>query len=401
MDAYRGLFRPILFGMDAERAHSATLAACRAAGRVPLLRGALSRYFAFDDPRLRTRIAGIDFPNPVALAAGFDKNGVAVETLASAGFGAIEVGSVSFRASAGNPARPRLFRLPLDEALLVYYGVPNDGAQAVAGRLARCRPGVPVGVSLVETNTGQAAPFERVIEELAAAVRPFAALADYLVLNLNCPNSNSGVNPLHDPANLRRMLEGLRAIERLPPLFLKVMAPREPSAIDAVLAAVDPYDFVKGFILNVVPARPCAGMRTPGAEYERLPGSITGAPLRPLACELLRIWYPRIDRKRHVLVGAGGIASAEDAYRMMRLGASLVQVLTALVYRGPVLVKRIKQGLCRLLERDGLRDISQAVGADHPLRAGARLTPTSSGSGGAAAASLLRLPPQAGTRASR
>lgn len=369
MDAYRWLFRPILFGIDAERAHRATLAACRAAGRVPLLRGALCRHFAFDDPRLRTRVAGIDFPNPIALAAGFDKNGVAIETLASAGFGALEVGSISVRASAGNPARPRLFRLPLDEALLVYYGVPNDGAQVVAERLARSRPGVPVGVSLVETNTGRAAPLERVVEELVEAARPFAVLADYLVLNLNCPNTGSGVNPLHDPANLRRMLECMRGIERLPPVFLKFIAPSEPPAIDAILLAVDTYEFVKGFILNVVPRRPCAGMRTPGADYEHLPGSITGMPLRPLACELLRIWYPRIDRKRHVLVGVGGVASAEDAYRMMGLGASLVQVLTALAYRGPALVKRIKQGLCRLLERDGLRDISQAVGADHRLRA--------------------------------
>ncbi len=369
MDAYRGLFRPILFGIDAERAHGATLAACRAAGRVPLLRAALKRHFAFDDPRLATRVAGIGFPNPVGLAAGFDKNGVALEALASAGFGALEVGSVSARASAGNPVRPRLFRLPLDEALLVYYGVPNDGAQAVAARLARSRPGVPVGVSIVETNTGRAAPLECVVEELAEAAGAFSALADYLVLNLNCPNTGSGVNPLHDPANLRHVLEGLRGIGRLPPVFLKFMAPHDPSAIDAMLSVVDPYEFVKGFIPNIVPQRPCAGMRTPSLAYERLPGSITGAPLKPLACELLRIWYPRIDPKRHVLVGAGGIASAEDAYRMIRLGASLVQVVTALVYHGPALVKRIKQGLCRLLERDGLRDISQAVGIDQPVRA--------------------------------
>lgn len=367
MDAYRELFRPILFGIDAERAHRATLEACRAAGRVPLLRGVLSRHFAFDDRRLRTQVAGIDFPNPIALAAGFDKNGIAIETLASAGFGAIEVGSVSVRSSAGNPVRPRLFRLPLDEALLVYYGVPNDGAQAVAERIARSRPGIPVGVSLVETNTGRAAPLERVIEELTEAARSFTALADYVVLNLSCPNTSSGINPLQDPSNLPRMLECMRGIERLPPLFLKFIAPSQPRTIDAMLSAVDPYEFVKGFILNVVPPRPCEGMRTPGADYEHLPGSITGMPLKPLACELLRIWYPRIDRKRHVLVGVGGVASAEDAYRMMRLGASLVQLLTALAYSGPALVKRIKQGLCRLLERDGLRDVSEAVGADHPL----------------------------------
>jgi len=369
MEYYRALFRPLLFGIDAERAHRATLFACRVAGRVPLMRETLSRHFALDDARLRIRIAGIDFPNPVGLGAGFDKNGIAIEALASTGFGAIEVGSVSARASVGNLARPRLFRLPRDEALLVYYGVPNDGAQAVAARLAAATPGIPVGVSLVETNTGRAAPLERVVEELAEAARTFSKVADYLVLNLNCPNTSSGVHALHEPANLRHLLEALRGIESLPPLFLKFSAPSEPSRIDAILSAVDPYEFVRGFIPNIVLPRPWAGMRTPGIEYERLPGSITGSPLRPLACEILRIWYPRIDRKRHVLVGVGGIASGEDAYRMIRLGASLVQVLTALVYRGPGLVKRIKRELCGLLERDGLRDIAQAVGADHPVHA--------------------------------
>ena len=369
MDLYRGFFAPILLGVDAARAHGVALAAFRAAARVPLLRGALSRHFAFEDPRLGSRIAGIRFPNPVGLAAGLDKNGVALDALACAGFGALEVGSVSARASAGNPVRPRLFHLPRDEALLVYYGVPNDGATAVAERIARARPGVPVGVSLVETNTGRMAPLEHVVEELTGAARRFGAIADYLVLNLHCPNTSGGASPLGGPAHLRRLLENLRGIEHLPPVFLKFMASREPPAIEAMLSAVDPYEFVKGFILNAVPQRPCAGMRTPSADYERLPGSITGAPLTPLARELLRSWYPRIDRSRHVLVGVGGVASAEDAYCMIRLGASLVQVLTALVYRGPGLVKSIKHGLCRLLERDGLRDISQAVGADHPLRA--------------------------------
>jgi dihydroorotate dehydrogenase len=360
VDCYRALFRPVLFRIDAEWAHRSALAVCRA----PLLRGLLPRRFAHDDPRLRTRVAGIDFPNPIGLAAGFDKNGVALDGLAELGFGAIEVGSVSLHASTGNMVRPRLFRLPRDEALLVHYGVPNDGAEAVAARIAASRLDAPVAVSLVETNTGREVSADRVIVELTQAARVFAPRADCLVLNLHCPNSVGGAGPFGESANLGELLEALRGIGRLPPVFLKFAAPRAPKAIDAILEVVDPYEFVRGFIPNVVPLRPWAGLVTPPEAYARLPGSLTGAPLRPLARELVGAWYARIDRKRHVLIGVGGISSGEDAYRLIRAGASFVQLLTALVYQGPMLVARIQEELCRLLDRDGLRSVSQAVGAD-------------------------------------
>lgn len=363
VNLYRWCVRPVLFRFDAERTHRATLRACRALGRSGLARRGLRRLFAFEDARLRTSVAGIEFPNPVGLAAGFDKNGVAPEAIASAGFGSVEIGSVSAHPSEGNRVRPRLFRLPADQGMKVFYGVPSDGAEAVARRLAGVRLGVPLGVSLVETNTGVMADPEHVVQEITQAARAFVSLADYLVLNLNCPNSTGGLSHFDEPRNLKLLLEGLRALERLPGVFLKIRSPRNPGAIDAVLEAIDPFPFVKGMILNTH-ATP-VGLKTPKEILDRLPGSMTGPFNRRAVNDAIRTWYSRIDRRKHVLVGVGGITRPEDAYETMRLGASLVQIYTALVYQGPGLVKSIKEGLCRLLERDGFRSISDAVGVDN------------------------------------
>lgn len=186
---YRWCVRPLLFAADAERVHVATLRAAGLLGRSAAGRALIAGLYGFDDARLRIRIGGLDYPNPVALPAGFDKNGVAPEALAALGFGAVDIGSVSARPSSGNPVRPRLHRLPADEGIAVFYGVPKDGAAAVAARLSDVRVPVPLGISLVETNAGTLAGVDEVIGERVAAARPFPPLADHLALNLNCPNS--------------------------------------------------------------------------------------------------------------------------------------------------------------------------------------------------------------------
>jgi len=364
--AYQTWVRPLLFRFDAERVHRATLALAGAVGRTRAGRAALRALYQFEDDRLGTSVGGIAFPNPVGLPAGFDKNGIATEALAALGFGSIDVGSVSARASAGNPERPRLFRIPADEGLIVFYGVPNDGAAAVAARLARVRLPVPLGVSLVETNTGRPAPVDAVIAELADAARRFTGIATYLALNLNCPNSAGGFSHFDDPAHLRALLAALGDVERLPPVFIRVTPPAEARAIDAILAAIDPFAFVKGLSFYDPKNDLRARLRTPPGELARMRGSVSAPVALGWTQATIREWYRRIDRKRLALIGVGGISSAEDAYRTIRLGASLVQVYTALVYQGPAVVRAIKRGLVRLLERDGLRNIGDAVGVDNP-----------------------------------
>lgn len=381
------LIRPLLFRMDLEWIHRATLTVVGKAGHIPPVRGMLQGLLTVDDPRLRVEAGGLAFPNPVGLAAGFDKNGVAMEGLASAGFGFVEVGSVSAHPSEGNPGRPRLFRVPKDEAIVVNYGVPNDGAEAVARRFASAqpsrpprqprpsrqprqprpsRPPVPLGINLVETNTGRPAGAEEVVEELVVAMRPFLGLADYATLNLNCPNTTSGRSPFDDPGTLGTLLSGYAAYDTMPPTFLKVVPTTDPATIEGTLAAMDPFPFVKGIVFGLPTGKPYEGLKTPPQALDRMPGTLCGRPTRELIDASIQAWYSRMDRDRHVIVGTGGIFTAQDAYRKIRLGATLVQVYTALVYHGPALLKRINRGLCRLMARDGLDRITDAVGVDNP-----------------------------------
>jgi len=356
--AYQSLLRPLLFRFDAETMHHATLSACAALG--PAER-ATQRVLGFALPRLAVEVGGLRFPGPVGLGGGFDKNGIAVRTLGALGFGSIEVGSVSAAPSGGNPGRPRLFRLPADEALLVNYGVPNDGAVTVARRLHEARLAVPLGVSIVETNTGRSSPLEAVIEEFRSALKTLAPVADYIALNLQCPNS--GTAPFADPAGLRALLS---ALDTSCPVFLKIAASTDPRTIDVFLQTVDPFPFVRGFILSTLLPKPYSGLRTPEQTMQGLPGSLSGAPLKGLARDLVSAWYARIDRARHVLIGVGGVQSAQDAYALIRRGATLVQLVTALVYQGPALPSRIHRGIDALLERDGVARVGDAVGADSP-----------------------------------
>ena len=352
MGAYETLVRPLLFRFDAESMHRAALSACAA---LPIPRS----IFSFEHASLAVDVAGLRFTGPVGLGAGFDKNGLAVRTLGAIGFGSVEVGSVSAAPSAGNAGRPRLFRLPEDEALLVNYGVPNDGAAVVAKRLGGVRLPLPLGISIVETNTGRPNSLDGVIGEFQSAMRALAPVADYIALNLQCPNSETG--PLTEPAGIAALLQALGA-ER--PLFLKVAASTDPRTIDALLQAIDPFPAVRGLILSTLLPKPYATLRTPAKTLGGLAGSVTGAPLKSRARELVGAWYARIDRKRHVIVGVGGVQSAQDAYALIRRGATLVQLVTALVYQGPGLPGRIHRGLATLLERDGVNRVADAVGVD-------------------------------------
>ncbi len=365
MSLYRYL-RPFLFSLDPEWIHRVTLSAVGAAGRVPPVRGLIRSLFTVDDPRLRVEAGGLAFPNPVGLAAGFDKNGVAMEGLAAAGFGFVEVGSVSAYPSSGNPDRPRLFRVPKDDAIVVFYGVPNDGAEAVARRFASTRLPVPLGINLVETNTGSPADEDEVVEELITAMGPFLGLADYVTLNLNCPNTTLGRSPFDNPDTLRSLLEGYAQYEAMPPTFLKVVPTTDPGTIEGTLAAIDPFPFVKGVVFGLPTGKPYDNLKTPAQVLDGMPGTLCGRPTREMINASIRAWFGRMDRGRHVIVGTGGVFTAEDVYEKIRMGATLVQLYTALVYHGPGLVKRINRGLCRLMTRDGLGRISDAVGADIP-----------------------------------
>lgn len=366
MSIYRHMVRPLLFRCDPEWIHERAMDLGERVGASAAGRNLLKGLFSFADSRLATEVAGLRFANPLGMAAGFDKNGRVIQALAAMGFGFVEVGSVSAHVSEGN-ARPRLFRLPLDEAVVVYYGVPNDGAEVVAERVSGRPTDAPLGINLVETNTGRPVAAEAVVAEFAEAVKPFVGRADYIALNLNCPNTTGGVSPFDGGGHLRDLLREYAVIDDLPPVFLKFTAHVDPARMARMLEAVDSFDFVKGFVFNLPPGKDYP-LKSSAAEVDPLPGTLCGRPVREMIDEALRFWYARIDRTRHKIIGVGGISSAEDAYRKIRLGASLVQLYSALVFKGPGIVREINAGLARLLARDGYAHVAEAVGVDNEAK---------------------------------
>ena len=364
MRPYQDAIRPLLFRFDPEDVHHATMKACAAAGTSSVVRALAGSIFGTPpDARLATTVAGIRFPNPVGLGAGYDKNGEGVELLSRLGFGFVDVGSVSNSPSAGNAARPRLFRIPADEGLMVYYGVPSDGARTVAARLSGRRLPVPLGVTIVETNTGMPNEPAEVIAEMTAAVEPFVGVADLLFISAACANDTTGAHPFSDLENLRRLLASFARYDAIPPVFLKIRATVDQ--IDRIVEISNEFPFVKGFRPGIIAPRPYVGLKTPAEELARMPGTATGPFRKPVLLATLREWYARIDRTKHSLIAHGGIRSGRDAYETIRAGASLTGLVTALIYEGPGLARRINGELAALLRADGFANVADAVGADH------------------------------------
>lgn len=336
---YERLVRPVLFRADAEWIHDRSIRFAERIGASERVRNALARHYRTENPLLHTRLGNLELATPIGLAAGYDKSGRAINTLSCLGFGHVEIGSVSADPSAGNP-KPRLWRLPGEEAIVVYYGLPNDGADRVAQRLACRHPSVPVGVNVVNTNRRREEPDDVILADYVTTVRTLHDHADYLCLNLSCPNTRDGRGFFHDPHRLKTLLEQMTVTK---PLFLKIAPGTD---LDSLVSTVEGFPKVTGFSINLPPGN-----------ATDLPGAVAGRPAEKRANETIRALYP----SGYPIIGSGGVFTAEDAYRKIRLGASAVQLLTSLVYRGPSIAKQLNEGLAKLLARDGLTAVT-AVG---------------------------------------
>ncbi|MCG5242562.1 quinone-dependent dihydroorotate dehydrogenase [Azospirillum doebereinerae] len=347
---------PLLFRFDPETAHGLTIKALKT-GLVPAPRGR-------DEPSLRSRVWGLDFTNPVGLAAGFDKNAEVVDAMLRLGFGFVEPGSVTPRPQPGNP-RPRLFRLVEQGAVINRMGFNNQGLDAFAERLERRRDNPRRAAGIVGANLGKNKDTVDAADDYVIGARRLAPLADYLVVNVSSPNT-PGLRALQGRAPLRellgRVLDARAAckLARNPPLLLKI-APDLTAEDKADIAAVALESGIDGLIVsNTTIARPAEIPEPLRAEA----GGLSGRPLFGPSTAVLKEIYGLTGGKLP-LVGAGGIASGADAYAKIRAGASLVQFYSAMVYGGPALVHRIRDELAGLLRRDGFESVAEAVGADH------------------------------------
>jgi dihydroorotate dehydrogenase len=341
---------PLLRGMDPERAHGLALAALRAG-----LAGADRRE---DDPVLATEALGLSFANPIGLAAGFDKDAVAVRPLMRLGFGFVEAGTVTSRPQEGNP-RPRLFRLEEDRAAINRMGFNNAGLEAFVARLAALpRPlPAPLGAN-IGVNRDGARP-ERDYAALYAALAPHA---DYVALNVSSPNTPA-LRDLQGETRLAAILDAIgRAAEVIsmpPPLLVKIGPDLAEDALGPIVETCAARGVAGLIVSNTTTARP-DGLRSP---HRAEAGGLSGAPLFAPSTALLRRLH-RLARGRLVLVGVGGVASGEDALAKIRAGASLVQLYTAFAENGPAAVRRIKDGLAAALKREGFKRVADAVGTD-------------------------------------
>lgn len=356
---YRHVLKKALFCRDPERVHDAMTRVGMFLGAHGATRRMTSMAFSFADRRLEQNILGIRFPNPVGLSAGFDKNAVLTDILPSVGFGFVEVGSITGEPCEGN-RKPRLWRLPESKALVVYYGLKNDGCEAISDRLRAKRFAVPVGASIAKTNSPATVDPEAAIADYAKAFARFSGIGSYLTVNISCPNAYGG-EPFTDPVLLERLLAALDDIPTSKPIFLKLSPDLAPADLDAILAVAGAH-MVAGVICSNLTKRRDNGKIRDAAIPPK--GGISGKVAEDAANEQLKYVYKKYGDK-FVVIGCGGVFGAEDAYRKIRLGASLVQLITGMIYEGPQLIGEINRGLVRLLERDGFAHISEAVGADN------------------------------------
>lgn len=348
---YYPMLAPVLLRLDPERAHRLALAAAGAGLLPPAPSG--------DDPLLRVRVCGLEVPNPIGLAAGFDKNAEVPDAMLRQGFGFVEVGTVTPRPQPGNP-RPRVFRLAEDRALINRLGFNNEGLDRVAARLAARRKAGAGGI--VGANVGPNRDAADPIADCARGVRTLAPLVDYLVINVSSPNT-PGLRDLQGEDRLAALVQAVLAARgeatgRRPPLFVKIAPDLDPDGLAAIARCALAAGIDGLIATNTTTARPA----TLSGRHRAEAGGLSGRPLlAPSTAVLAALW--RLTAGRIPLIGVGGIASAEDAYAKIRAGASLVQLYTALIYQGPWLVARINRGLARLLRRDGHAALADAVGS--------------------------------------
>ena len=338
------LIRPLVFRLDPERAHRATIAALRL---MPVRRPP-------DLPAsLHTRVAGIDFASPVGLAAGFDKNAEVPEEILSLGFGFVEVGTVTPRPQPGNP-RPRLFRLARDRAIINRLGFNNDGQPAAFDRLLQCSHvhGV-IGV-----NVGANKDSADWVADYVSGVQAMSQVARYITINISSPNT-PGLRGLQDAGALDELLAAVSGTRSARPIFLKVSPDLADGDHDRIVRSAIDHRIDALIVANTTVSRPDS-LRS---KHKQQTGGLSGAPLKPLAIGALRK-FRSASGGEMVLIGAGGIATADDAWERIRAGASLVQLYTGMVYDGPGIARRIARGLADRLTGEGLASIAEAVGTE-------------------------------------
>lgn len=358
MSAYNLFIKPILFRFDPEFVHDRFVKFGSILGNFDITKKIVSIPFKYEDGILNQEILGIKFKNPIGLAAGFDKNAELTGIIPSIGFGHMEVGSITNLPCNGNP-RPRLWRLKESKGLVVYYGLKNDGAEVISKRLQKNDFDIPISTSIAMTNCKENLDLDVAIEDYFLGFSKFIDIGSFFTINISCPNTEGG-QPFMNPQNLNKLLSSIDRIETKKPIFIKISPDIETEVLHKILDIAKEHR-VHGII--------CSNL-TKDRNNKKIieknlvnKGGVSGKPVQDISDNLISHIYKRAG-KNLVIIGCGGVFSAKDAYKKIRLGASLVHMITGMVFEGPSIIKKINKELAELLKKDGFKNIKDAVGVD-------------------------------------
>ncbi len=353
---YRTIAKSLLFKLDPEKAHHSTINFAKNASHNLLLKKLAHRFYYYESLLLSQEILGIPFPNPVGLAAGFDKNGEAVGIFEHIGFGFVEVGSITANPSPGNPL-PRSFRLPEDHGLINRMGLNNDGAEIITNRLSVNKPSIPLGINIAKTHDpgilGDAA-----IRDYVFSFKKAEPAADYITINISCPNTSEG-KTFEEKTALKELLTAINEAksDKTPPIFVKFSVDLEQKEL-ARLIEICEYLRIDGYVATNTSASRDS-LKTSSDRLKKIGrGGLSG---RPIAARSNRIihWIYDIVGETKPIIGVGGIDSPLSAIQKLKAGASLIQVYTGLIYEGPGLVRDINKALVTYMKEHKIKTIKE------------------------------------------
>ena len=356
---YKHILKKIFFLFDPEKVHDHMVQVGKFLGKFSFTRKLTRSFFVFEDPSLVQTIQGITFKNPIGLSAGFDKNAELTDILPEVGFGFVELGSITAKACPGN-SKPRLWRLPRSKSLAVYYGLKNDGCKVIHNRLKQKNLKIPVGISIAKTNCAETVDIVSGVKDYVESYITMSDIGAYDTINISCPNAYGG-QPFTDKKSLNLLLLELTKHRNRKPLFLKISPDLSLAQVEDILELVVYYKVDGVICSNLTKNRTNKKILDHNIPDQ---GGLSGKVVDEMSNNHISLIYRKTQGKL-CIIGVGGVFSAQDAYKKIRLGASLVQLITGMIYEGPQLIGKINQDLVDLLTRDGFKNISEAVGADN------------------------------------
>ena len=360
---YRAV-RPLIFLMDPEDAHYMFKRVGVLLGSTALTRKLVALFFDYNHSALKIEVDGVQYRNPVGLSAGFDKDGELTKIYPSIGFGLAELGSFTGEVCPGNPGK-RLFRMVKSKSILVWYGLNNQGAEKISSRLQGVNFGrLKVGINAAKSNITPEFDLQESIEDYTKTMSLFKDIGDYYTINISCPNTQDG-EPFVDPKNLDALLTAVNEFRvEGRPIYVKLAADLELSEIDIIVDKCIEHK-MDGVVLTNL-AKPAFNQEYVKEELPYHKGAMSGLPLQRISTNLIRHVYRR-TRGELTIIGVGGVFSAKDAYEKITSGASLLHMISTMIFDGPQNINEINRGLVRLLEADGFSSIEEAVGSRNPL----------------------------------